>query len=67
MITLFPSQGDFCATASNASPLVVTKLRLKNNYWTLAFFAVLRWLTQKAFEDRQIIRQFCRLLTGRFQ
>ena len=26
-------------------------------YWTLAFFAVLRWLTQKALQDRQVIGQ----------
>ena len=32
-------------------------------YWTLAFFAVLRWLTQKALQDRQGIGQLYRLLT----
>ena len=33
--------------------------------WTLAFFAVLRWLTQKALQDRQVIGQLYRLLTDR--
>jgi len=32
-------------------------------YWTLAFFAALCWLTQKAFQDRQVIGQLHRLLT----
>src|SRR5262245_34132889 len=31
--------------------------------WTLAFFAVLHWLTQKALQDRQVIGQLYRLLT----
>src|SRR2546421_8608433 len=36
-------------------------------YWTLAFFSALRWLTQKASEDWQIIGQFRRFLTGHLQ
>ena len=34
-------------------------------YWTLAFLAVLRWLTQQAIQDRKIITQFGRFLAGR--
>src|SRR6266849_3751824 len=43
------------------------KPKVNIHYWTLAFFAASRWLTQKALEYRQIIGQFRRLLTGRLQ
>jgi hypothetical protein len=33
--------------------------------WTLAFLAVLRWLTQQALQDRKIITQCSRFLAGR--
>src|SRR4249919_2049506 len=47
-----------------ASPLWSALLRLARGlYWTLAFFAALRWLTQKALQDRQVIGQLHRLLT----
>ena len=36
-------------------------------YWTLAFFAALCGLTQKALQDRKIVAQLSRLLTGRLQ
>ena len=35
--------------------------------WTLAFFASLRWLIQKALQDWHIISQSRRLLAGRLQ
>jgi hypothetical protein len=42
-----------------------TYLRIGIIYWTLAFLAVLRWLTQQALQDWKIITQFGRFLAGR--
>ena len=42
---------------------VVQCIELHISYWTLAFFAALRWLIQKALQDRQVIGQLHRLLT----
>jgi hypothetical protein len=39
--------------------------QLQLDDWTLAFFAVLRWFTQKTLQDGKIIAQFGRLLAGR--
>jgi transposase InsO family protein len=37
------------------------------SYWTLAFFASLRWVIQKALQNWHIISQSRRLLAGRLQ
>ena len=37
----------------------------QKTYWTLAFFAVLRWCTQKTLQDGKSIAQFGCLLAGR--
>ena len=39
----------------------------KDRNWTLAFFASLRWLIQKALQDWHIISQSRRLLASRLQ
>jgi hypothetical protein len=45
--------------------LVIKYLRPYSPDWTLAFLAVLHWLTQQAIQDRKIITQFGRFLAGR--
>src|SRR5205823_4679449 len=48
-------------------PYYVASMNIEHEYWTLAFFASLRWLIQKALQDWHIISQSRRLLAGRLQ
>src|SRR5262245_5624798 len=58
-----PQLKSILLTMHTEEAYVLERLAFACMVWTLAFFAVLHWLTQKALQDRQVIGQLYRLLT----